>query len=617
MQVEPIHILAVDDIEENLVALDAALRRPGVEIVRARNGFDALELMLRQDFALALLDVQMPEMDGFELAELMRGTERTRHVPIIFLTAVATEEKRRFRGFEAGAVDYLLKPLDLTILASKVNVFVELAAQRKELARQRDEIAMALGRVRAHGDNSPLAVLELDADLRIRTWTKGGERMFGYPEEVLVGLHLSEAPFLIAQEAASFLTPMQALLDGDDQRTVQEHRFRRADGEVRHGEWHCSALAGLGPSPRSLMIQVQDITERKRAEETRRLLIGELNHRVKNTLATVQAIAAQGLRHSTSPAEFQHTFTGRLQALARAHSLLSSSVWESAGLRHLIEQQLAIGAIARERLSLDGPDIRLAPEPALRFALVLHELATNAHKYGALSNDTGTVALSWSLDGGFLSLHWVERGGPPVSLPEKSGFGTRLIRNSLAPDGGTVSIDFPPEGVRASLTMAVDGRDLEETQRAETADGAENASPAPAFSEESGAPDEAMNGMRVLIVEDEPLVAMDMMCAIEDIGAEPLGPATSCAQALEMIATEGPELVLLDGNLNGEPVDSVARALDEANIPFAFVSGYDAEHLPRGFGHHPVLGKPYAKAQLEELLYRLGRESRSGSMEPA
>ena len=607
MQVEPIHILAVDDIEENLVALDAALRRPGVEIVRARSGFEALELMLRQDFALALLDVQMPEMDGFELAELMRGTERTRHVPIIFLTAVATEEKRRFRGFEAGAVDYLLKPLDLTILASKVNVFVELAAQRKELARQRDEIAMALGRLRAHGDNSPLAVLELDAALRICTWTQGGERMFGYPEAAMIGLHLSEAPFLIADEAASFLTPMQALLDGDDRRTVQEHRFRRADGEERHGEWHCSALAGLGHYPRSLMIQVQDVTERKRAEETRRLLIGELNHRVKNTLATVQAIAAQGLRHAASPADFQHTFTGRLQALARAHSLLSSAVWESAGLRHLIEQQLAIGAIARERLSLDGPDIRLAPEPALRFALVLHELATNAHKYGALSNDTGTVALSWSLDGGFLSLQWVERGGPPVAPPEKSGFGTQLIRNSLSPEGGTASIDFPPEGMRASLTMAVDGRDAEDAEQTPPPPAASAAPPAPP-SADAG----AMNGRRVLIVEDEPLVAMDMMCAIEDIGAEPVGPATSCAQALEMIASEGPEFVLLDGNLNGEPVDSVARALDEANIPFAFVSGYDAEHLPSGFGHRPVLGKPYAQSQLEELLHRLAAGSRPG-----
>ncbi|MFD1959711.1 two-component system response regulator [Novosphingobium panipatense] len=169
---EPLKILAVDDIRENLVALEAALDQPGVELVTASSGFEALELLLKHDFVLALLDVQMPEMDGFELAELMRGTERTRGVPIIFLTAVATDERRKFQGFEAGAVDYLLKPIDITVLNSKVAVFVELARQRRELAFQRDELGAALSRLRAHGDNSPLAVLEIDSSFASSAGTR-------------------------------------------------------------------------------------------------------------------------------------------------------------------------------------------------------------------------------------------------------------------------------------------------------------------------------------------------------------------------------------------------------------------------------------------------------------
>src|SRR5690606_37816987 len=124
------------------------------------------------------LDVQMPGMDGFELAELMRGTERTRRIPIIFLTAVANDEVRRLRGYEAGAVDYLFKPIDTIVLRSKVDTFVELHSQRRALARQRDTLAGALARIRAHHDNSPLAIVELDRRLTILDWSLGAERMF-------------------------------------------------------------------------------------------------------------------------------------------------------------------------------------------------------------------------------------------------------------------------------------------------------------------------------------------------------------------------------------------------------------------------------------------------------
>ena len=140
MSNESVKFLLVDDLEENLLALEALLRRDGLELLRARSGPEALELLLVHDFALALLDVQMPGMNGFELAELMRGTERTRRVPIIFLTAAATDELRRFRGYEAGAVDFLIKPIAPHVLQSKAEVFFELYRQRQQVACQRDEL---------------------------------------------------------------------------------------------------------------------------------------------------------------------------------------------------------------------------------------------------------------------------------------------------------------------------------------------------------------------------------------------------------------------------------------------------------------------------------------------
>ncbi|HEX3869584.1 MAG TPA: response regulator [Pirellulales bacterium] len=134
------HFLLVDDLDENLLALDALLRRDELVLLKARSGPEALELLLEHDVALALVDVQMPGMDGFELAELMRGTERTRRVPLIFLTAGADDRQRKFRGYEAGAVDFLHKPIDPDILRSKADVFFDLYRQREEVARQRDEL---------------------------------------------------------------------------------------------------------------------------------------------------------------------------------------------------------------------------------------------------------------------------------------------------------------------------------------------------------------------------------------------------------------------------------------------------------------------------------------------
>lgn len=167
-----VKFLLVDDLGENLLALEALLARDGLEMHKARSGEEALEYMLREEYALALLDVQMPGMDGFELAEIMRANERSRHIPIIFLTAGSGDGTRRFRGYEAGAVDFIQKPIDTHILRSKSNVFLDLFLQRQQIVSQRDELASLTAALQAadqqknrflavlaHELRNPLAVL--------------------------------------------------------------------------------------------------------------------------------------------------------------------------------------------------------------------------------------------------------------------------------------------------------------------------------------------------------------------------------------------------------------------------------------------------------------------------
>jgi signal transduction histidine kinase len=192
---EPIKFLLVDDVPENLVALEALLRRDGLQILKATSGADALELLLLHEVALAFLDVQMPDMDGFELAELMRGTEQTKHVPIIFVTAGTRDPKRVFKGYEAGAVDFLFKPIEPHVLRSKADAFFELFRQRKELAnalRLNEMFVAILG----HDLRNPLSAMLTGAQLlaqdatdeqrrRLQRMTSAGQRMTNMIDQML------------------------------------------------------------------------------------------------------------------------------------------------------------------------------------------------------------------------------------------------------------------------------------------------------------------------------------------------------------------------------------------------------------------------------------------------
>ncbi|HEY8380638.1 MAG TPA: sensor histidine kinase, partial [Microvirga sp.] len=190
-----------------------------------------------------------------------------------------------------------------------------------------------------------------------------------------------------------------------------------------------------------------------------RLLINELNHRVKNTLATVQSIATQTLRNAGSVGEAREAFESRLMALSRAHDVLTRENWDGADLTEIVEQAVSpYAASGEERLHVRGPRVRLSPRRALALAMGLQELATNAAKYGALSRHGGAVRINWSVDGGSdgprLALGWEESGGPPVTPPTRKGFGSRLIERSLAQDlDATVRIDFAPTGLVCSIDL--------------------------------------------------------------------------------------------------------------------------------------------------------------------
>jgi two-component sensor histidine kinase len=199
-----------------------------------------------------------------------------------------------------------------------------------------------------------------------------------------------------------------------------------------------------------------DISERKRAEERQQLLVNELNHRVKNTLATVQSIASQTLRNARTPQEAQRSFESRLIALSRAHDVLTREKWQGASLYEVVAQALEPYSDGGEdRLHLSGPHVRLTPRMALALAMAMQELATNAVKYGALSNAQGEIAIGWTVEDGapaMLHLRWEESGGPPVEAPERRGFGSRLIERSLADElEGQVRIAFAATGVVCTI----------------------------------------------------------------------------------------------------------------------------------------------------------------------
>jgi two-component sensor histidine kinase/PAS domain-containing protein len=221
------------------------------------------------------------------------------------------------------------------------------------------------------------------------------------------------------------------------------------------GRWFHSTAAKLGDG---LVVTVQDVSARRRADDAQKLLLAELNHRVRNLLASVIAMVVQAERGAASAAELRDKLSARLHALSRAHHLLSATAWSEAGVAEVVRSTLEphLGA-EPTRFQIDGGPFKVTSDTALALNMALHELATNAMKYGALTAAQGKIAIRWFADPdrpAFVRLIWVESGGPVVSTPERDGFGTRLLSRAFAACGGEAKVRFPPEGVVCELIFA-------------------------------------------------------------------------------------------------------------------------------------------------------------------
>jgi PAS domain S-box-containing protein len=243
-----------------------------------------------------------------------------------------------------------------------------------------------------------------------------------------------------------------------------EYRISRANDGAR--VWVASqgqTTLNDDGSPSGIAGVVQDITDRKHAEERQQLLIRELHHRVKNTLATVQAIVGSTARTASSIDEFYHGFVGRIVSLARTHNLLTEDLWQKASLEELISTELGpYEDEARNRIFVDGPSVELPSEAAVPVGMAIHELTTNAAKHGALSTFGGQVEVKWRVEPGdtrpILHFVWTERGGPRVMTPTRQGFGSRLLQRVLATQlQADVHMDFQEDGLRFTMVMPIPG----------------------------------------------------------------------------------------------------------------------------------------------------------------
>ncbi len=314
----------------------------------------------------------------------------------------------------------------------------------------------------------------------------------------------------------------------------------------------------------------------KRAEETERLLIREVDHRAKNVLAVVQSLAQ--LTPFENKAQYVEALSGRIGSLARSHSLLSTSRWTGVRLDALLREELEpYGAGADARVSLDGPPVLIDAQAAQSLGLVLHELATNASKYGGLSDIDGQLSVAWRWgEAGRLILTWRETASRPISAPVLKGFGSTLIDRASKQLGAELTKVWRDEGLVCQLKI------LHGATPCDTEPSPRTYGPGPTRQ------DHALKDQRVLIVEDEALVAMELAQVLSDAGAQIIGPAGSIEEALQLVARQTIDRAVLDINLGGRMVTPVAQALARRAIPFVYLTGYQDAGVSDG----PVLRKP-------------------------
>jgi PAS domain S-box-containing protein len=606
---EKVNILLVDDQPAKLLSYEVILREIDENLIKASSGREALEHLLKADIAVVLMDVCMPELDGFELAAMIRDHPRFRKTAIIFISAIHLTDVDRLRGYQMGAVDYVPVPVIPEVLCAKVKIFAELyrksrqleqlnAELEKRVADRTAELERFTRRLQQSEERRNLALAagkmgSWDWDLVNGdcVWDEGQRRIFGVDAEsfevTLPGLRK-----LVHREDWTVL--YRALKQArQDARSYQvEFRICRPDGGAR---WCLGTVAAsMDAAKRIYRISgvTIDITDRKEAEQRQLLLAREVDHRAKNALAVVHAIIS--LTRADNIKQFVAAIEGRIQALARAHSLLSESRWRGANIAELLHEELApYRAPNFERIKISGAGLSLGPTTAQALALALHELATNAAKYGALSSPSGRVQVAWELVGARLELRWIERGGPSPEQTEMGGFGIRVIRASVESQlGGAVEFDWRQEGLQCAISIP---HQMEPEIPADPEAVIQNSSV------NGRDPIKVGPRRRILLVEDESLIAIMMEQTLRELELDVLGPFGTVDEALEAIARERIDAGILDINLGGEMAYPIAHLLQARNVPFVFMTGYGTETIAAPFSEVRVLQKPLERDVLRDL----------------
>jgi PAS domain S-box-containing protein len=605
---DKVNILLVDDQPAKLLSYEVILRDLGENLLKAASAREALELLLKRDIAVVLIDVCMPELDGFQLAAMIREHPRFRQTAIIFISAILLSDVDRLRGYEMGAVDYVPVPVIPEVLRAKVRVFAELYRKTRQLEQFNRELEERVAQRTAELEASTARLLESerlrgfalaagrmgswewDAGTGESVWDEGQCRIFGVDPKTFRVTTQAVRQLIHTDDWPRLLRDWRNLLQSA-QTFQTEFRVQRPDGGLR---WCIgSAAASTGSDGRITRVSgvIIDITDRKEAEERQSLLAREVDHRARNALAVVQAIVR--LSRAKTVDAYVAAVEGRIRALSRAHMLLSHSRWQGADLAKLVDEELGPYRTGEAgRITITGPDIVLHPATAQTIALALHELATNAAKHGALSSTAGQVRFAWELKAGSLALHWGENGGPPVSAPVAQGYGTRVISASIERQlGGRVAFDWRCEGLQCAMSIPRSDKVEEAKFAGQPQRDKEHVAPAPKL----------VNGNRILLVEDEALVAMMMRDSLVELGFCVVGPFDRAADALACATDEALDAAILDVNLGGDLVYPVAERLAQRDVPFVFVTGYDAENIDPRFADVPVLQKPIEREVLQGL----------------
>src|SRR5437763_1897538 len=508
---DKVNILLVDDQPAKLLSYEVILDELGENLIKANNPHEALGILLKTDVAVVLIDVVMPQIDGFQLAQMIREHPRFQKLAMIFVSGVQIADTDHLRGYEIGAVDYVAVPVVPEVLRAKVKVFVELYRKTRQLealnaeleqrvAARTAELEAQTDRLRASEERRSLALSagdigswQFDAVSGKLEWDEGQYRI--YDVDPALFRPTREAILAMVHPDDRAISPIVAGPSAEGARYQAEFRVVRPNGEIR---W-CFGSAAIARDASGAAVGLSgvsvDITERKRTEERQLLLAREVDHRAKNMLAVVLSILR--LTRAPTTREFIGAVEGRIQALAATHNLLSASRWEGANLRQIVDEELA-PYMSGDRATADGPPAMLLPATAQSVALALHELATNAAKYGALSAEGGRLRLHWWIGKEALELEWTETGGPTTTPPKSQGFGLTIVRSSIeAQFRGNVKYDWRPEGLTCRLSIP----------HAQIV-APDEADAVTASKRTANRPSGSLTGKRLLMVEDEFLVGL-------------------------------------------------------------------------------------------------------------